>query len=82
MGCALDHGLALLLGTDIMGDTFEWSFHLAEEVSEVNEVLITKKFRDRMVEDDALPLGVRMSDERSVEHQLHGQIPHHNLVFS
>lgn len=82
MGCAIGHGNFTVLGMDIMGDVFERTFHLAEDVSEVQEVLISKDVRDRVAEDDLLSPQIKVSGVRVSEHDNHGQILHHNLEFS
>lgn len=42
MGFALDVGEVTLLGHDVVGDTFDCSFLLAEDIAEVGEVLVSK----------------------------------------
>mmetsp|Transcript_34695 Transcript_34695/g.91628 ORF Transcript_34695/g.91628 Transcript_34695/m.91628 type:complete len:435 (+) Transcript_34695:103-1407(+) len=81
MGCALSYGDVLLQGAEIMGDAFELAFHLAEEVSEVTEVLVTQRFKERILADDHLSAKFRVSDERLAEHKLHGRLSHHSITF-
>lgn len=81
MGCALCYGDVLLQGNEIMGESFDLSFHLAEEVSEVNEVLVTQRFREQLLKEDKLPTNFKVSSERHAEHALHGQLSHHCIDF-
>lgn len=79
MGCALDYGEVLLQGSEIVGEAFESAFHLAEEVSEVKEVLVTEKFKEQIKKDS--PAQFKVSSQRAAEHASLGKLIHRSVEF-
>jgi len=80
IGCALCFGEVLLQASEIMGEPYERAYHLAEDVSEVQEVLVTRSFADHLLKVDNLPFDWKLSEERVVKRKT-DNLSHHNVVF-
>lgn len=78
MGCSLCYGEVFLQGEEIHGEAFEYAAHLAEDVSEVQEVLITQRFKQKL-EDDVAPGSFKMAPPRLAEHHAHGRFSYSNV---
>merc|ERR1711879_928320 len=80
MGIAVDQGEVLVVGHDVMGEAFDNSFHLAEEVSEAGEVLVAASMHGNLRDLDLL---AGTSAARQVEHPGSKRLIHHyNVSFS
>merc|ERR1712232_1019415 len=65
MGISVDSGEVLVVGNDLLGTAFDHSFHLAEEVSEVGEVLIASSLYEALLDNAAIK---SISNVRQVDH--------------
>lgn len=80
MGCSVCFGEVLLHGTEIIGEAFERSFYLAEEMSEVGDVLVTNNFRAELKTGDAVSFDV-VTDERAADYKAGKKVKYHGVSF-